>query len=167
VNKGFAYNCEYNHNKLIYCWILKKNVFTSLRFFANLAFVRKANCTDGDYVYYRVCRCTRDVSTKRKHATSDQKFEVNLKGSPSLFTHAKSAQSVNDDINTHNLTSRHACLEVKFGFKKKIGNLSEGSVPVIFISMVCRCTWCFHKTETSVCRCTWCFHKTESFEWVF
>jgi hypothetical protein len=32
-------------------------------------------------------------------------------------------------------TSRHACLEVKFGFKKKIGSLSEGSVPVIFISM--------------------------------
>jgi hypothetical protein len=29
-----------------------------------------------------------------------------------------------------------ACLEVRFGFKKKIDSLSEGSVPVIFISMV-------------------------------
>ena len=27
------------------------------------------------------------------------------------------------------------CLKVKFGFKKKIGNLSEGSIPVVFISM--------------------------------
>jgi hypothetical protein len=73
-----------------------------------------------------------------------RKFEANLKGSPSLFTHAKCAQSVNDDINTRNLTSRHwhACLEVKFGFKKKIlGNLSEGSVPVIFISMVPAQSW--------------------------
>jgi hypothetical protein len=26
-------------------------------------------------------------------------------------------------------------MEVKFGFKKKIGSLSEGSVPVIFISI--------------------------------
>ena len=52
-----------------------------------------------------------------------------LKTSPSLFTHAKSAQSVNHDINTRVWGSR-------FGFKKKIGSLSEGSVPVLFISMV-------------------------------
>jgi hypothetical protein len=41
----------------------------------------------------------------------------------------------NHDINTRVLTSRHACLEVRFGFKEKIGSLSQGSVPVIFISM--------------------------------
>jgi hypothetical protein len=46
-------------------------------------------------------------------------------------------------------TSRHACLEVKFGFKKKIGSLSEGSVPVIFISMDHACK-CFH-LEEKVC----------------
>ena len=33
----------------------------------------------------------------------------NSNASPSLFTHAKSAQSVNHDINTRDLTSRHAC----------------------------------------------------------
>jgi hypothetical protein len=50
--------------------------------------------------------------------------------SPSLFTHVKSAQSVNRDKNTRDLTSRrrHACLVVRFDFKKKIGTLSEGSV---------------------------------------
>jgi hypothetical protein len=42
----------------------------------------------------------------------------NLKVSPSHFTHAKSAQSVNRDINTRVWGSR-------FGFKKKIGSLSE------------------------------------------
>ena len=56
-------------------------------------------------------------------------LKPNLKASPSLFTHAKSAQSVNHDINTRVWGSR-------FGFKKKIGSLSEGCVPVIFISMV-------------------------------
>jgi hypothetical protein len=47
--------------------------------------------------------------------------------------HAKSVQSVNHDISTRerDLAFRHACLEVRFGFKKKIGSLSEGSVPVI------------------------------------
>jgi hypothetical protein len=60
---------------------------------------------------------------------------LNLKASSGLFTHAKSVQSVNHDINTRDPTSRHACMEVKFGFKKKIGSLSEGSVPVIFISI--------------------------------
>ena len=44
----------------------------------------------------------------------------------SLFRHAKSTQSVDDDIKTRDLTSRHACLELKFAFKKKIGSLSEG-----------------------------------------
>jgi hypothetical protein len=63
-------------------------------------------------------------------------LKPNLKASPSLFTLAKSAQSVNDDINMRDLTSRHAFLEIKFDFKKKIGSLSEDSVPVIFISMV-------------------------------
>jgi hypothetical protein len=56
-------------------------------------------------------------------------LKPNLKTSPSLFTHAKSAQSVNPDINTRVWGSR-------FGFKKKRGSLSEGSVPVLFISMV-------------------------------
>ena len=56
-------------------------------------------------------------------------LKPNLKTSPSLFTHAKSAQSVNHDINTRVWGSR-------FGFKKKMGSLSEGSVPVLFISMV-------------------------------
>jgi hypothetical protein len=50
--------------------------------------------------------------------------------------HLKSAQSVNHDINMRNLTSRHVCLEVKFDFKKKIGNFSEASILVIFISMM-------------------------------
>jgi hypothetical protein len=54
-------------------------------------------------------------------------LKPNLKTSPSLFTHAKSAQSVNHDINTRLW---------RFGFKKKIGSLSEGSIPVVFISMV-------------------------------
>ena len=56
-------------------------------------------------------------------------LKPNLKTSPSLFTHAKSAQSANHDINTRVWGSR-------FGFKKKIDSLSEGSVPVLFISMV-------------------------------
>jgi hypothetical protein len=34
------------------------------------------------------------------------------------------------------LIPRQACLGVIFGFKKKIGSLSEDSVPVLFISMV-------------------------------
>jgi hypothetical protein len=38
---------------------------------------------------------------------------------PSLFANAKSVQSVNHDINTRDLTSRYACLEVKFGFNKE------------------------------------------------
>jgi hypothetical protein len=63
-------------------------------------------------------------------------LKPNLKASPSLFTQAKSAQSVNHDIAWSYLSMRHACLEVRFGFKKKIDSLSEGSVPVIFISMV-------------------------------
>ena len=51
----------------------------------------------------------------------------------------KCAQSVNLDINMCVLTSRCACLEVRFGFKEKIGSLSElGSFPVIFISMCMR-----------------------------
>jgi hypothetical protein len=62
-------------------------------------------------------------------------LKPNLKASPKRFTHAKSAQSVNHDINTRDLTSRHTCLEIKFGFKKKIGSLSEGDVSVIIISM--------------------------------
>ena len=33
-------------------------------------------------------------------------LKPNLKASPSLFTHAKSAQSVNHDINTRNVTTR-------------------------------------------------------------
>jgi hypothetical protein len=33
------------------------------------------------------------------------------------------------------LTFRHTCVGVRFGFKKKLGSCSEGSVPVIFISM--------------------------------
>jgi hypothetical protein len=37
----------------------------------------------------------------------------NSKASPSLSTHAKSAQSVNHDINTRVLTSRHACLDLQ------------------------------------------------------
>jgi hypothetical protein len=60
---------------------------------------------------------------------STRNLKPNLKASPSLFTHAKSAQSVNHDINTRVWGSR-------FGFKKKMGSLSEGSVPVLFISMV-------------------------------
>jgi hypothetical protein len=60
---------------------------------------------------------------------STRNLKPNLKASPSLFTHAKSAQSVNYDINTRAWGSR-------FGFKKRIGSLSEGSVPVLFISMV-------------------------------
>jgi hypothetical protein len=76
-----------------------------------------------------------DRETANSHALSSP-FDPDLKASPSLFTHAKSAQSVNHDINTRDRTSRHACLEVKFGFKRKIGSLSEGSVPVIFISML-------------------------------
>jgi hypothetical protein len=51
-------------------------------------------------------------------------LKPNLKASPSLFTHAKSTQSVNHDINTR-----------VWGFKKNIGSLSKGSVPVTFISM--------------------------------
>ena len=58
---------------------------------------------------------------------------LNLKASPNLFTHAKSVQLVNYDINTRDLTSRHACLEDDLA--QEIGNLSEGSVPVIFIPM--------------------------------
>ena len=42
---------------------------------------------------------------------------------------------VNRDISTRDLTSRHVCLEVRFGFKKYIGSLSEGSVRFIFILM--------------------------------
>jgi hypothetical protein len=57
-------------------------------------------------------------------------LKPNLKTSASLFTHAKSAQSVNHDINTRVWGSRFD------GFKKKIDSLSEGSVPVLFISMV-------------------------------
>ena len=53
-------------------------------------------------------------------------LKPNLKASLSLFTHAKSAQSVNHNINTRVWGS-------DFGFKKKIGSLSEGSIPVIFI----------------------------------
>ena len=53
----------------------------------------------------------------------------NLKPKKNLKTHAKSAQSVNHDINTRAWGSR-------FGFKKKIDSLSEGSVPVLFILMV-------------------------------
>jgi hypothetical protein len=53
-------------------------------------------------------------------------LKPNWKASPSLFTHGKSVQSVNHDINTR------VCMEVRFGFKKKIGSLSEGSVPVIY-----------------------------------
>ena len=63
-------------------------------------------------------------------------FNPNLKASPSLFTHAKSTQSVNHDINTRVLspTPRHACLGIKTRvFWKKIGSLSKGSVPVIFV----------------------------------
>ena len=60
---------------------------------------------------------------------STRNLKPNLKTSPSLFTHAKSAQSVNHDINTRVWGSR-------FGFKKKRGSLSEGSVPVLFNSMV-------------------------------
>jgi hypothetical protein len=55
-------------------------------------------------------------------------LKPNLKASPSFFTRAKSGQSVNHDIDTHVWGSR-------FGFKKKIGNLSEGIVIVLFISM--------------------------------
>jgi hypothetical protein len=58
------------------------------------------------------------------NATSNRKFEANLKASPSLFTHMKRAQSVNYDMNTRVWGSI-------FGFKKKISSLSEGSVPVI------------------------------------
>jgi hypothetical protein len=71
--------------------------------------------------------------TETLHSTGHLK--PNVKASPSLFTHANSVQSVND-INARDLTSRHACREVRFGFKKKIGSLSEGSFPVIFISMI-------------------------------
>jgi hypothetical protein len=48
---------------------------------------------------------------------------------PSLFTHAQSI--LNHDTNTRVWGSH-------FGFKKKIGSLSEGRVSVIFISMVLR-----------------------------
>ena len=37
-------------------------------------------------------------------------LKPNLNASPCLFTHAKSAESVNHDISTRDLTSRHACL---------------------------------------------------------
>jgi hypothetical protein len=52
--------------------------------------------------------------------------------SPSLLMHAKSAQSVNYDINTRVLNTDTSRI---VGFKKKIGSLSERNVPVIFISM--------------------------------
>jgi hypothetical protein len=58
--------------------------------------------------------------------TSTGNLKPNLMVNPSLFTHVKSALSVNDDINTCGLTSRHACQEIIFAFKKKIGSLSEG-----------------------------------------
>jgi hypothetical protein len=60
------------------------------------------------------------------NATFNRKFEANLKASPSLFTHMKSTQSVNHDTNTRVLTPRGS----RFGFKKKIGSLPEGRVPV-------------------------------------
>jgi hypothetical protein len=41
-------------------------------------------------------------------------------------------------INTLVLIPRHACLGVRFGFKKKIGSLSETIFPVIFISLIGR-----------------------------
>jgi hypothetical protein len=62
------------------------------------------------------------------NATSNWKFEAKLEGwSPCELFHACKKLV---------LTSKHVCLEVKFGFKKNIGNLSEGSIPVILISMV-------------------------------
>ena len=66
---------------------------------------------------------------------SNWKFEAKLEEQSQSF-HACKECSINHDINTRDLTSRHACREVRFGFKKNIGSLSEGSVPVIFISMV-------------------------------
>ena len=56
-------------------------------------------------------------------------LKPNLKASPSLFTRAKSGQSVNHDIDTHVWGSR-------FGFKKKIGNLSESIFPVLLETLI-------------------------------
>jgi hypothetical protein len=53
-------------------------------------------------------------------------LKPNLKTTPSLFMHEKSAQSVNHHINTQFFTS-------DFGCKNNIGSISEGSVPVIFL----------------------------------
>ena len=50
--------------------------------------------------------------------------------------HVKSAQSVNHElfmIQTHGFDP---VWQSRFGFKKKIGSLCEGSIPVIFTSMV-------------------------------
>jgi hypothetical protein len=46
-------------------------------------------------------------------------LKPNLKASPSLFTHAKSAQSVNHYMNVRVLTPRHACLGVKIWLQEK------------------------------------------------
>jgi hypothetical protein len=62
-------------------------------------------------------------------------LKANLKAGPSLFTHAKSAQSVNYDLKTRVLISKHACLEVRFGFKKKIGILQYLKVAFQFYSV--------------------------------
>jgi hypothetical protein len=61
-------------------------------------------------------------------------LKPNLKASPSLFMHAKSAHSVNRNINTHVLTP---CVSGgQIWLHEKIGSLSEGRISVIFISMV-------------------------------
>ena len=80
-----------------------------------------------------------NLSPPCRNATSNRKFEAKLESQSQSFTNAESVQSVSHDMNMCDLTSRHAWMEVRFGFKKKIGSLSEGSIPIIFISM--HLTW--------------------------
>ena len=58
-------------------------------------------------------------------------MKPNLKASPSLFTHAKNAQSLIHVINTW--------VWGQIWFQEKDRQLSEGSTPVIFISMLRIC----------------------------
>ena len=53
------------------------------------------------------------------NASSNRKFEAKLEVSPSLFTHAKSSQSVNHAINTRVLAPKHACLGVQIWLQGK------------------------------------------------
>ena len=59
--------------------------------------------------------------------TSNRKFEAKLEGQCQFF-HACEKRSISQ--------SWHACLEIKIWLQEKIAILSEGSTPVIFISMV-------------------------------